>query len=84
MENDIYLKAKAIKEEITILERSIEQHKECVKCKSWGLEIKIQESSCAPRHSFKIPKDSTDIFLQMSLAILENKLNKLKEEFKSL
>lgn len=84
MENDIYLKAKAIKEEITILERSIEQHKECVKCKNWGLQILIGESPGAPRHSFKIPKESTDIILQMSLAILENKLNKLNEEFKSL
>lgn len=84
MDREKYLKAKELHEEITLTERSIEQHKKCVDCKSWGLEIQIQESVSAPHYSFKIPKESTDMILQISLAILENRLNKLKEEFDAL
>lgn len=84
MNKETFEKANELNEELSDTERSLSMLKHCENCKSWGLEIKLQDNSCAPHYSFKLPKEATDLILEMSKSILENKLNRLKEEFETL
>lgn len=84
MNEETFKKARALKEEISETERSLDMYEHLIKSKNYGLEIRLQDSINAPRYKFKIPKDSTDLILSMSLNVLENKLNKLKKEFDEL
>ena len=84
MNEETFKKARALREEISVTERSLEQYENLIKFKSYGLEIHLQDSIDAPRYKFKLPKDSTDILLPVFSSILENKLNKLKKEFDEL
>lgn len=84
MNEETFKKARALQEEISVTERSLEQYENLIKFKIYGLEIHLQDSIDAPRYKFKLPKDSTDILLPMFSSILENKLNKLKKEFDEL
>ena len=84
MNEETFKKAKALQEEISETERSLEQYENLIKFKNYGLEIHLQDTINAQRHKFKLPKDSTDLILSMSLSVLENKLSKLKKEFNEL
>lgn len=84
MNEETFKKAKALQEEISETERSLVQYENLIKSKSFGLEIRLQDPINAPQYKFKIPKDSTDLILSMSLNVLENKLSKLKKEFEEL
>lgn len=84
MNKETFKKAKALQEEISETKRSLEQYENLIKCKNYGLEIHLQYSISAPRYKFKLPKDSTDLILSISLNVLKNKLNKLKKEFDEL
>ena len=84
MNEETFKKARALQEEISETERSLELYEHLIEFKNFGLEIHLQNSIDAPRYKFKLPKDSTDLILSMSLNVLENKLNKLKKEFDEL
>lgn len=84
MNEETFIKAVALQEEISETERSLDMYEHLIEFKNFGLEISLQDSINAPRYKFKLPKDSTDLILSMSLNVLENKLNKLKKEFDEL
>lgn len=84
MDKEKLKKANQIQSEISEIERSLKDLQNCDRCKGYGLEVRLQEKLSVPNYYFKIPKDSTDMILQMSKTLLENKLNRLKEEFDAL
>lgn len=84
MDKEKLKKANQIQSEISEIERSLKDLQNCDRFKSYGLEIRLQDPINAPQYKFKIPKDSTDLILSMSMNVLENKLSKLKKEFEEL
>lgn len=84
MNEETFKKARALKEEISETERSLDMYEHLIEFKNFGLEIHLQDPINAPRYKFKLPKDSTDLLLPVFSSILENKLNKLKKEFDEL
>ena len=54
--------------------------------KSWGLKISLNTDTLnhGLNEDFVIPKEATDMILEMSKTLLENKLNRLKKEFEEL
>lgn len=81
MDEEKYLKAKELQENISKTESDLRICNTCNAQKERGIKICLQDSEIL---YFDMPKESTDIILKMSLEILENKLNRLKEEFEAL
>lgn len=81
MNEEKYLKAKELQENISKTESDLRTCNICNAQKERGIKICLQDSEIL---YFYMPKESTDIILKMSLEILKNKLNGLKKEFDEL
>lgn len=86
MEKEKLEKANRLKKEIRDTTRYFENLKNVEKRKSWGLKISLNTDTLnhGLNEDFVIPKEATDMILEMSKTLLENKLNRLNEEFDAL
>lgn len=86
MEKEKLEKAKKLENEIRDTKRYLENLKNVDRRKSWGLKISLNTDTLnhGLNEDFVIPKEATDMILEMSKTLLENKLNKLKKEFDEL
>ena len=79
-------KANRLEKEIRDATRYLENLKNVERRKSWGLKISLNTDTLnhGLNEDFVIPKEATDMILEMSKTLLENKLNRLKKEFEEL
>lgn len=86
MEKEKLEKANRLEKEIRDTTRYLENLKNVERRKSWGLKISLNTDTLNQglEEDFVVPKEATDMILEMSKTLLENKLNRLKEEFDAL
>ena len=82
MEKERFERASAIAKEITDTKIAIGHYDEYEnRMRGFGIKMTIVGSEPL---GFKLPKESTDMFLSMARSVLENKLNQLEKEFEEL
>ena len=86
MDKEKLEKANRLEKEIRDTTRYLENLKNVERRKSWGLKISLNTDTenHGLNEDFVVPKEATDVILAMSKTLLENKLNRLMEEFNAL